>query len=275
LSNGHCSVLIKALPGYENILASHTSWFHYSTMIRIYKHYHLNIKESTTGSFKMSFSSYPGLISSLDDFYIMDSGLVLLETTYNVFNTSLFEHVQPQSLLAWQRVRLCQTLWREMAKNGREYLSSITQSRGTYNNQYMILDLKLVQLNKTLHDNALWIVEQIPTYVASGDQTEILRLGYWPSYNVPFYEKVYNLSGYPEFVEKHGTSYSFQLAPRAKIFRRDQATVRDMDTLKHLMRYNDYKKDPYSLDNPMNSICSRGDLMPDKPFAFGCTDTKV
>ena len=26
--------------------------------------------------------------------------------------------------------------------------------------------------------------------VASGDQTEILRAGYWPSYNVPFYEEV-------------------------------------------------------------------------------------
>ena len=26
--------------------------------------------------------------------------------------------------------------------------------------------------------------------VVSGDQTEILRAGYWPSYNVPFYEQV-------------------------------------------------------------------------------------
>jgi len=26
--------------------------------------------------------------------------------------------------------------------------------------------------------------------VVSGDQTEILREGYWPSYNVPFYEEV-------------------------------------------------------------------------------------
>ena len=26
--------------------------------------------------------------------------------------------------------------------------------------------------------------------VISGDQTEILRAGYWPSYNVPFYEEV-------------------------------------------------------------------------------------
>ena len=33
---------------------------------------------------------------------------------------------------------------------------------GTYNNQYMLLDLKKVELRKTLHNGALWIVEQIP-----------------------------------------------------------------------------------------------------------------
>ena len=33
---------------------------------------------------------------------------------------------------------------------------------GTYNNQYMVLDLKKVELQKSLKDNALWIIEQIP-----------------------------------------------------------------------------------------------------------------
>lgn len=48
---------------------------------------------------------------------------------------------------------------------------------GTYNNQYMVLDLKQIELGKSLHDNALWVVEQIPTKVSSGDQTQILRTG--------------------------------------------------------------------------------------------------
>ena len=37
---------------------------------------------------------------------------------------------------------------------------------------------------------------------------------------------------------------------------------------------SDYMNDPYSEKNPMNTICSRGDLL-EKPEAGGCYDTKV
>lgn len=38
--------------------------------------------------------------------------------------------------------------------------------------------------------------------------------------------------------EKHGEDFSYDLCPRAKIFRRDQAEVKDLDSLKHIMRFN-------------------------------------
>lgn len=50
--------------------------------------------------------------------------------------------------------------------------------------------------------------------------------------------------------------------------------VKDMESMKYLMRYNSYKNDNYSLGSPMNAICSRGDLL-DPPEAGGCYDTKV
>merc|ERR1712146_674972 len=104
---------------------------------------------------------------------------------------------------------------------------------------------------------------------------QMLSLGYWPSYNVPFFEKIYNLSGYPAVVKQHGTDDSYELAPRAKIFRRDQTTVVDLDSFKAIMRYNDYKNDPYAKGDPYNAICSRGDLESDSPSPGGCYDTKV
>jgi len=270
--NGHCSGLIKVLGAYEDIFMSHSSWFIYQATMRIFKHYNLNVNDPATAAKRISFSSYPAFLESLDDFYLMDSGLVMIQTTNNVFNTSLFDQVTPQSLLAWHRVRLATM----MAHDGKEWGEIFSKyNSGTYNNQYMILDLSRVHLGERIDDGALWVVEQIPGLVEYADTTSILRTGYWPSYNVPFFEKIYNYSGYPEVVAKHGTDFSYQLAPRAKIFRRDEGTVKDLSTMKHIMRYNDYKHDPYSEGDSCNAICCRGDLRSQAPGPFGCYDTKV
>ena len=48
----------------------------YSAMNRVYKHYAINVaasgREVVPATKVMSFSSYPGYLSSLDDFLIMD-----------------------------------------------------------------------------------------------------------------------------------------------------------------------------------------------------------
>ncbi len=270
--SGHCSALIKVTGAYEDIFMSHSSWFLYQGTNRIYKHYNFNVRDDATAAKKMSFSSYPGFLESLDDFYLLDSKMVLLQTTNNIFNTKLYDLVKPSSLLAWQRVRLAN----HIASSGSEWYRTFRQhNSGTYNNQYMVMDLKKVDRGSTIQEDALWVVEQIPGLVVGADQTPILRAGYWPSYNVPFYEEIYTKSGYPGIVKKKGTDFSYQLAPRAKIFRRDQANVVSMDTMKQIMRYNDYERDPYSEGNACNSICCRGDLLKAGARPDGCYDTKV
>ncbi len=130
----------------------------------------------------------------------------------------------------------------------------------------MVLDRSKVKLGHSLDDGALTVVEQIPGLVEYSDQTQTLRrgnnsafntvfvpfrhlwslsfplsvlpAGYWPSYNVPFHEKIYLLSGYGQMWEEYGEDFSYDLCPRAKIFRRDQADVKDLDSLKHIMRSN-------------------------------------
>ena len=44
---------------------------------------------------KVSFSSYAGYLESLDDFYVMNSGLVMLQTTINCLNHTLYQYVEP------------------------------------------------------------------------------------------------------------------------------------------------------------------------------------
>ena len=42
----------------------------------------------------MSFSSYPGMLSSLDDFYSMhETSLAVTQTTNGIYNTSLYDEV--------------------------------------------------------------------------------------------------------------------------------------------------------------------------------------
>ncbi len=48
----------------------------------------------------------------------------------------------------------------------------------------------------------------------------------------------------------------------------------DLQTFQKIMRYNDYKNDPYSEGQADEAICARGDLL-DSPVAGGCLDCKV
>ena len=88
-----------------------------------------------TGANRISFSSYPGYLESLDDFYMMDSGLGMVQTSNGVPDNTLLDLITPRSLLAWQRVRVASA----MASTGKEWWDAFkTHASGTYVNQYMV-----------------------------------------------------------------------------------------------------------------------------------------
>merc|ERR1712233_164638 len=87
----------------------------------------------------VSFSSSPAWLVSVDDFYITSAGLVVLETTNNVFNNTLYNYVKPEAAPFWVRNAVAN----RMARTAPEWtrLFSI-ENGGTYNNQWMIIDTK-------------------------------------------------------------------------------------------------------------------------------------
>ncbi len=112
-----------------------------------------------------------------------------------------------------------------------------------------------------LQQGLFWVVEEMPGLVIGADQTDRLREGYFASYNIPFYPEMFEAAGYKAMYRAHGTYWTFDLNPRAEIFRRDQGAVEDLDSLKKLMRSNKYITDPYAFDgkgqDPLYAVRSK------------------
>ena len=72
--NGHCSALVKLLPENGDLYVAQDTWSGFEAMLRILKKYDFNFSKHPANS--MTFSSYPGVLMSGDDFYVMNNGMV-------------------------------------------------------------------------------------------------------------------------------------------------------------------------------------------------------
>jgi hypothetical protein len=114
--------------------------------------------------------------------------------------------------------------------------------------------------------NVTWLLDQIPGRIEAADVTTLLdSQGYIPSYNIPYFPDIMDITGYT------AAGYSYQNDTRAQIFRRDQGNVTDLYSMADLMNKNDYQNDPLAQGNPCNQISARCDLAGD---AFGGIDSK-
>lgn len=105
----------------------------------------------------------------------------------SVLDRKLYSLVTPRALLAWQRVRLANAL----ATDGAEWADLVARhNSGTYNNQYIVVDLKRFTPRAPLPDGLLTVVEQLPGFVKAEDATPLLVQGYFASFNVPFFREV-------------------------------------------------------------------------------------
>lgn len=268
---GSCSALIKVLDGNADLYVAHDTWVEFNNMLRILKHYKLNyhlndIDPTIVPGGESVFSSYPGSILSIDDFFLTKANLAVIETTIGNSNPDLWQYVTPQTNLYWVRIQIANRLAHGTVDWAKWF--SLHNS-GTYNNEWMVIDYKLFTPGQPLRDGLFVVLEQIPGTIVWEDKTEHLRQNsYWSSYNVAYYPYVYNISGTYDAYLKYGDIFSYDKTARAMIFRRDQSKVVDMTTMMSIMRYNDYTNDPLSkcdCNPPYSSeltIAARSDLNP-------------
>jgi hypothetical protein len=80
----HCSAALRIAPDLSDILIGHSTWCNYDSMIRIFKHYNLQYSTPQVSSF----SSYPGTVSSIDDYYMLQT-MSVMETTNAVLKLNV------------------------------------------------------------------------------------------------------------------------------------------------------------------------------------------
>lgn len=155
------------------------------------------------------FSSSPGILTSVDDFYTTYTSpnihieenknkncycegpggrLGIMETSLDVKSPNLYDKIVPQSLLSWIRVRSANLI----AIDGNDWVSRFSYDHsGTYANQWMVIDFTKfheVDTNninsntnqqKVLDDGFLTIVEEMPGMIHSGDETQHILVTFY------------------------------------------------------------------------------------------------
>jgi hypothetical protein len=149
------------------------------------------------------FSSSPGVLTSVDDFYTTYTSpnlhieenqdkncycegpggrLGIMETSLDVKSPELYDLIKPESLLSWIRVRSANLI----AIDGKDWISKFSYDHsGTYANQWMIIDFTKFEERSdetqaqagegnVLNPGFLTIIEEMPGMIHSGDETKKL-----------------------------------------------------------------------------------------------------
>jgi len=276
-ADGHCSAFVRLGSNNADLFVGHTTWDDYSEMTRIFKYYNFPLGGADTMAQTIAMSSYPGLVSSTDDYYIMNSGLAVMDTTMEILDPFIWDKVTDfptnvhipnfMHVMATNRLAKSPPQWARIY--GRE-------NTGTYNAQWMIVDYNQFSPGKTLPDNTLWVVESIPGAIHSQDVSPVLRKqGYWASFNRPYFDDIRLASGHDAAMKSHGNLYSFNDSPRGHIFASVAPSVEGLLDMRGLMDRNMYPYAGVEPNEPGHEISARMDLSPTQPIPNGGIDAKV
>lgn len=140
LGGGRCSALVRYTG--DDLLVGHTTWESYNEQVRSMKRYDFPIKGSQAKS--VVFSSYPGCISSTDDWVIGDNKVLVTETTTSVMNKN---HGVMKTKMVPDFIHVMSNF--RNAASGKEFVEKFLDGEkaltGTYNSAWMVVDYNQVQ----------------------------------------------------------------------------------------------------------------------------------
>lgn len=274
---GHCSAFIRVTSEYNDILAGHTTWDDYSMMTRIFKYYKFKFKGSRQFADHIAMSSYPGCVSSTDNFYMLNSGLLVMDTSLEILNPKIYDRLPEfpanSHMPSWMHVMVVNRL----ARNGGMWGNWFGERNcGQDNAQWMVLNYNGFSPGSPVPDGTLFVVESVPGISQKGDLSQHLRdNSFWGSYNRPYFGKIRDLTGHTAAENFYGALYSYDGNPRASIFASIAPTVESLLDMRNLMRRNQYPNEGVSPNSPGHAISARNDLDPVNLLPNGGIDAKI
>jgi hypothetical protein len=260
-----CSSMWKLADDNSDIFFGHATWDHFDMMVRTLKRYQWGSGDSAV---RVSLSSSPGFLSSIDDFYLTSKGLAVIETTNGNMNADLWKLLTPSSVLSWVRANVANAV-SSSAPQWTQLFS--TENSGTYNNQWMVLDMNQFTPGEPLKPATFMILEQLPGSCTVEDKSAHLNdQRYWGSYNIPAIPSVWKASGFGSPSAGPAWENSHAACPRAVLMKSLNGTVQDVPSFQKFIRFNKGPADPDPHDARAGfGISARFDLVPPKGENFG------
>lgn len=277
MRKSRCSAFVRLTEQNQDLLVGHTTWDDYSKMTRIFKYYKFSLPGAWTKATHIGFSSYPGCISSTDSFYIMNSGLAVVDTQLEILNPRVYDRVPefPSNPKLPQFIHIMAV--NRMAGTAVHWTTLFAErNSGTGNAQWMIIDYNRFSPGSPLPDNTVWLLEMIPQVTDKMDLSGHLRSsGYWGSYNRPYFDNIRSMTGHQEAEARHGGLYSFSGNPRAQIFSRVGVSVENLFDMRNLMTRNAFPNEGTLPNAAGHAVSARMDLVGYSPIPNGGIDAKV
>lgn len=286
--SGHCSGYIRLTENNADILVGHATWNDYSMMLRMYKYYSFPLPGAGTMHATITMSSYPGMVSSGDEFYTLSDTMAVFDTSLVDLRLTWYDDVaaaatsgSPASTIP---MFMHLMITNRLSKSGSDWASMYTErnNAGTLNGQFMVVDYNLFHPGQPLADNTFFVVETLPGKMHKKDMSqELQRAGYWASVDRPYFTDMRELAGFVAAQKSSGRMYSTNDNPRSTIFRTLTPNVQSLFGIRGVMRRNEW---PYESDGaggllepqePSNAIAARSDIALLSPIPNGAIDAKV
>lgn len=128
----------------------------------------------------------------------------------------------------------------------------------------------------------LYVIEQVPTHIVSHDLSKYLYdKSYFGSFNRAFFQETKRDLNQALINELYGGLFDYKGANRGKIFQKLQSKVKDLESLKYVLRYNGFQRnnpefpDDPSINSPGHAIAARYDLSKAFKNLSGAIDCKI